>query len=147
MKCLKCNEELKKGTNFCPNCGQKVEKEEDIKKDDGSLYCPKCGQKVDKNIIYCPVCGQKVDGSKINNPNQRSKIGAGLLGIFIGYLGVHNFYLGYTSKGIAQILLTTIGIFACGLGPIISWTWGLVEGILILTGSINLDADGNRLQD
>lgn len=37
---------------------------------------------------------------------QKSKIVAGLLGLFLGTLGVHNFYLGYTGKAVAQLLLT-----------------------------------------
>ena len=67
---------------------------------------------------------------------------AGLLGIFLGCLGVHNFYLGYKSKAIAQLL---ISVLSCGALAIGSAIWGLVEGILILTGSINQDADGNPL--
>lgn len=31
-------------------------------------------------------------------PDQKSKMAAGLLGIFLGGLGIHNFYLGYTGK-------------------------------------------------
>lgn len=74
----------------------------------------------------------------------KSKIAAGLLGIFLGALGVHNFYLGYTGKGVAQLLLT---IFTCGYLGFISWIWGLIEGIMILTGGIATDGQGNRLRD
>ncbi len=71
----------------------------------------------------------------------KSKLTAGLLGIFLGGWGVHRFYLGYTGIGVIQILVT---LFTCGLGSI----WGLIEGILILTGSgITKDAKGNPLQD
>jgi TM2 domain-containing membrane protein YozV len=72
--------------------------------------------------------------------SDKSKIAAGLLGIFLGGLGVHNFYLGYTQKGIIQLVL---GICTCGLSGI----WGLIEGIMILTGSINTDAQGRPLKD
>ena len=48
---------------------------------------------------------------------------AGLLGIFLGGLGIHNFYLGYTGKAIAQIALS----ICFGAGAI----WGLIEGIMI----------------
>lgn len=79
-----------------------------------------------------------------NNPNAKSKIAAGLLGIFLGALGVHNFYLGYTSKAVAQLL---ISLLSCGVLSWISGIWGLIEGILLLTGSITIDADGNPLRD
>ena len=64
---------------------------------------------------------------------------AGLLGIFLGGLGIHNFYLGYTGKAIAQICLN----LCFGIGAI----WGLIEGIMILTGSIDKDAKGIPLKD
>ena len=72
---------------------------------------------------------------------------AGLLGIFLGSLGVHNFYLGFTGKAVAQLLLTLIGGWLFGLGAIAASIWGLVEGIQILTGSIKADAKGVPLAD
>ncbi len=76
------------------------------------------------------------------NNMQKSKIAAGMLGIFLGSLGVHNFYLGYTGKAVAQLLITLI---SCGTLAVVSAIWGLIEGVMILTGSINTDADGNPL--
>jgi TM2 domain-containing membrane protein YozV len=72
---------------------------------------------------------------------RKSKLVAGILGILVGWAGVHRFYLGYTAIGIAQILVTFL---TCGAGYI----WGLIEGILILVGStITTDADGRPLKD
>lgn len=72
----------------------------------------------------------------------KSKMTAGLLGIFLGSIGVHRFYLGYPGIGIAQIVVTFV---TCGLGAF----WGLIEGILILTGSpsFSTDAEGRPLTD
>lgn len=76
-----------------------------------------------------------------NIDNRKSKLVAGILGILVGWAGVHRFYLGYTAIGVAQILVTFI---TCGAGYI----WGLIEGILILVGStITTDADGRPLKD
>ena len=138
MKCSKCGEELNSIAKYCSKCGEKVEKTSTKK------YCSNCGKALDESITFCPGCGQNIN----TNSNQiKSKIAAGLLGIFLGGIGVHNFYLGYTSKAITQLLLTLVGWIACGIGPVIAGVWGLIEGILILTGSINEDANGNRLQD
>jgi len=72
---------------------------------------------------------------------RKSKLVAGLLGILLGGLGVHRFYLGYTAIGVAQILVTFI---TCGVGAI----WGLIEGILIMVGStITTDAEGRTLKE
>jgi TM2 domain-containing membrane protein YozV len=58
---------------------------------------------------------------------------------------VHRFYLGYNPIGIAQLLLGLLGIVTCGLTTLASAIWGLVEGIMILTGNINRDAAGRPL--
>ena len=55
------------------------------------------------------------------------KIPAGILGILLGGLGIHKFYLGYTKEGIIQLILGLL----CGIGAII----GLIEGIIYLTKS------------
>jgi len=81
------------------------------------------------------------------NPMAKSKMAAGLLGIFLGGLGIHRFYLGYTGIAVAQLVLGLSGIFTCGITSIASAIWGLVEGIMIMTGSINKDAQGQPLRD
>ncbi len=73
----------------------------------------------------------------------KSKMAAGLLGIFLGTLGVHNFYLGNTGRAIAQLL---ISVLSCGFLTPVTYVWGLIEGIMILSGSISTDANGNPLE-
>ena len=69
----------------------------------------------------------------------KSKMTAGLLGIFLGAYGVGRFYKGDVGLGVTQLIVT---IVTCGIGAI----WGLIDGILILTaqpGSPNsLDSNG-----
>ncbi|MDF7665562.1 TM2 domain-containing protein [Bifidobacterium sp. ESL0745] len=81
----------------------------------------------------------------------RNKIAAGFLGIFLGCLGVHNFYLGFYGKAVAQLLLTLLGWPFLGLGPIASFIWGLIEGVLILSSNYgspwHRDAKGVELRE
>lgn len=83
--------------------------------------------------------------------SSKSKLAAGLLGIFLGGLGVHNFYLGNTGKAVAQLLLTLVGWILLGLGPIAAAIWGFVEGIIILCSKPgspwHKDANGYELSD
>lgn len=74
------------------------------------------------------------------HPEAKSKMVAGLLGILLGGFGAHRFYLGYNQIGVIQLVVT---FFTCGLGAV----WGLIEGILILTGSeqFRTDATGRPL--
>jgi hypothetical protein len=55
----------------------------------------------------------------------KSQLVALLLALFVGVLGIHRFYLGYTGIGIVQLL--TFG----GLG-----IWALIDLILIITGDL-----------
>lgn len=113
-------------------------------------FCTHCGNELEGNKKFCPNCGASIESNNskstttVSNSTTKSKIAAGLLGIFLGSLGIHNFYLGYTGKAVGQLLIT---ILSCGILSIISGIWGLIEGIMILTGSINTDAAGNPLQD
>jgi TM2 domain-containing membrane protein YozV len=123
-----------------------------------SAVCPSCG--VPTGVIPpaqqyqqygMPPQGQLPPGQQygmqpyraqpmVYDPNAKSKMAAGLLGIFLGGWGVHRFYLGHVGIGIAQIAVT---ICTCGVGAI----WGLIEGIMVLTGNINTDAEGRPLRD
>ena len=111
-----------------------------------SKFCTNCGNELNANIKFCTNCGQEINNESSNlvkgTNRLKSKICAGLLGIFLGSFGVHNFYLGYNGKAVAQLLITLLSF---GVLSFVSSVWGLVEGILILTGSINIDAEGNPL--
>lgn len=62
------------------------------------------------------------------------KLIAGLLGILLGSLGIHKFYLGYQTEGIIMLVVTIVaGGFTCGAGAGIMGIVGLIEGILYLT--------------
>ena len=109
-------------------------------------FCSNCGKELNENQDVCLNCGVSIkrNNQLNNNPNAKAKIAAGLLGIFLGTFGVHNFYLGYTGKAVAQLLIT---ILSCFTLSVVSAIWGLIEGIMILTGSITTDANGNQLVD
>ena len=75
-------------------------------------YCSNCGKEVKEGADICLNCGKMINGQTRDNvnkdPNAKSKIVGGILGILLGCFGVHNFYLGYTSKAIAQLLITLL---------------------------------------
>lgn len=77
---------------------------------------------------------------------QKSWVAALLLCFFFGTLGVHNFYLGYTGKGVAQLALTIIGwitaLIIIGFGFLaLVGIWVLVDLVLILTRAGNMGHD------
>ena len=120
---------------FCSSCGSSLSTD--------TKFCPSCGAPVGQGNTEVPTSAAPQMNSNVNNSyvaGGKSKMVAGLLGIFLGAWGIHNFYLGYSGKAILQIVLT---IVTCGIAGI----WGFIEGILILCGNINTDADGNALVD
>ncbi len=129
---------------FCKNCANQL--------DDAAVVCVRCGAPRGQGVAFCQNCAAPTSpgaavctncGAPLLQPiqgEQKSKITAGLLGIFIGSFGVHNFYLGFTNRAVLQIVLTVVTCGAAGL-------WGFIEGIMILTGSINKDANGVLLKD
>lgn len=137
---------------FCKNCGNQIDENAAIcvkcgfQKGTGSQFCGNCGQPVTPGASVCMSCGYSLTTGPANvDPNtQKSKMVAGLLGIFLGAFGVHNFYLGFTGKAIAQLLITLVSCFTL---CIVSEIWGLIEGIMILTGKNNKDGKGIPLKD
>jgi TM2 domain-containing membrane protein YozV len=71
---------------------------------------------------------------RIPEDTANKKMVAGLLGILLGSLAIHKFYLGFTGTAVIQLL---VSIFTCGLG---GWI-GIIEGIIYLTKS---DEDFHR---
>lgn len=82
----------------------------------------------------------------VSAPARKSKIAAGLLALFLGSLGVHNFYLGYNGRAVAQLLMTLVGWIL--VFPVVAAAiWAFIEGILLLCGSITVDGNGHPLGD
>ncbi len=75
---------------------------------------------------------------------QKSRVAAGILGILLGAYGVHSFYLGNATRGLVQLL---VSFLTCGIGAIPMMIWGVVDGVKILDGRINTDANGVFLKD
>ena len=129
MYCRNCGKTVDEKAAICVACGYKI--------GEGNKFCHNCGNEVNENAEVCLKCGYSLKKKEEKIVGKKSKLTAGLLGIFLGAFGVHNFYLGFTGKAIAQIFLS----ICFGIGAI----WGLIEGILIICGKIDKDAQGNYL--
>ena len=126
--------------------------------------CPFCAQKINIRAKKCPFCREAIDpvlimlekqqntqGREINitldsgsgrptahaPKNRTSYI---LLGIFLGALGIHNFYAGYQGRGLAQLLIT-IFLGWTILFLLITSLWAVIE-VCVITK----DADGINFQ-
>lgn len=96
-----------------------------------------------EQILSQPIeCAQSAQAQDTASAGEKSKLVAGLLAIFLGTLGIHKFYLGYTQAGVIMLLVSILGAFLFGLGPLVMGVIALIEGIMYLTKS---DADFERI--
>ena len=105
--CLKCGVNAGVGNNFCQNCGNPIA----------------------PNAAVCLNCGVAITQPKGSaNPgylNGKDKITMAILCFFFGGIGIHNFIMGETKKGIFKIAMS----FCFGIGAILA----LIDFIKILT--------------
>ena len=144
MYCKNCGNEMDDLAVVCIHCG--------VAAGNGVRFCHNCGKELREEAVFCLNCGVGVKhtdpakaasgASAPANPNAKSRLAAGLLGIFIGALGIHNFYLGYNGRAIAQLLMT---VLSCGILSIVSSVWALCEGIFYLIQKEGYTTDANGI--
>lgn len=100
-----------------------------------TMKCYQCNNEVPAGYPQCPFCGapqQQMGGQGINvnvyqaapNYPPKSRMTYILLALFLGGFGIHNFYAGYSGKGIAQLLISCL---TCGVGAIAVFIWVIIE--------------------
>ena len=139
MYCRNCGKQLVDQAVVCTGCGSKPRA--------GTRFCWQCGAETPAGVpqAVCTKCGVSLTdpiSSALNSLQSGgpSKVVAGLLNLLpLAGLpgGIGRLYLGYTAIGVTQLLLTY-----CCLGGI----WSVIDGIMILTGSVTTDARGRPLQ-
>ena len=122
------------------------------------MFCRNCAQELPDHAVACMTCGAPTGvPSPYGAPQQqqfqqqqfqqqaqpmksdKSRVAYILLGLFIGTLGIHNFYAGYNGRGIAQLLVTLLLGWWTGLIFFV-WIWNLVEII-----AVSKDAQGLQM--
>lgn len=143
MFCTNCGNELNDKAAVCTKCGLAVGLEK--------KFCAACGTEIkDSRQVICLNCGIPLAASvkgKISDgaPHPpRSRTAYILFGVFLGAYGVHNFYAGYTSKAVKQLIVGIVGFvlsfFVIGI-PVLAFAWGWAIYDIINTTT---DADGNE---
>ncbi len=124
MFCRNCGKELIGNPDMCMSCGAKPLS--------GTSFCKACGGTTNPLSEICVKCGARI--SKVeNNVSPKSRLAITLLSFFLGFLGIHRFYLGRIVSGIFMIL--TLG----GLG-----VWELVDFIIAVSGNFK-DKNGLKV--
>ena len=123
MFCRNCGGAMNDNQAICLKCG--------VKTGDGNAFCSNCGNSVDPNAEVCLSCGvaiKKAGGAYLNG---NDKIVMALISFFLGGIGIHNFMMGETKKGVAKIVLS----LCVGIG----WIFALIDFVKILTDKYVVD--------
>lgn len=123
MYCKNCGEQMNDNQAICIKCG--------VKTGDGKRFCANCGAGMDENAAICMACGVAV--KKAGDYAGHDKIVIALICFFLGGLGIHNFMMGETKKGIVKIVTSLI----CGIGGILA----LIDFIKILMDKYEINPD------
>ena len=79
-----------------------------------------------------PNIDEELSNAEIDELKSR-RTSIGILGIILGFLGVHKFMLGYKREGFILLAVSIIGgIITCGIAIIATDIIGIIEGIMIL---------------
>ena len=133
MYCKTCGVYIEDSAAVCVHCGSE--------KGQGTAYCAYCGGAVRPGAPSCLHCGRSLGVAA--DPKAKSRTAAGLLAIFLGAFGAHNFYLGHTGKAMAQLLITLLSL---GTLAVFSAIWGIAEGLHLFAASHPVDADDRLLR-
>lgn len=129
MYCRNCGGEMNDNQAICLKCG--------VAKDMGNSYCPNCGKGVAANSAVCLGCGVALQSEKEKQNASylggNDKVTMALICFFLGGIGVHNFMMGESKKGIMKIA----GLFLCGIGGILA----LIDFVKILMGTYVVDPE------
>lgn len=128
MYCKNCGAEVNENAAACLSCGANPK--------NGKKFCANCGSQLNENQVVCLSCGAKVSGSAGDQDfGNYSKVTIALICFFLGSIGIHNFMLGETKKGIVKIVAT---IITCGaIGGILA----LIDFIRILTDNYEVNPE------
>lgn len=94
------------------------------------VFCRGCGKQLHVSATMCPDCGAPQLAQGVAT---RKILPTFLLCWFLGWLGVHRFYVGKVGTGILFVL--TLGGFGI---------WYLVDFVTIIVGAFT-DKDGHKL--
>lgn len=127
MFCKNCGENMNDNQAICLKCG--------VKTGEGSSYCANCGQAVAEGADVCLNCGVAIKKSGVSGDylNGKDKVTMALICFFLGGLGIHNFMMGETKKGVLKIVLS----LCVGLGGILA----LIDFIKILMDKYEVDPE------
>ncbi len=125
MYCKNCGVEMDDKQAICVTCGYKT--------GDGNKYCSNCGKEITPEADVCLNCGCSTKKASDNYLAGQDKITMILVCLFLGGIGIHNFMMGESKKGVFKIIMS----LCCGIGGILA----LIDLIKIAMGSYVVDPE------
>ena len=123
----------------CPGCGKMVEVMREWV--DRDTVCPHCRESFTVPDGLCRKAGlaaweraekalEKMAPPRYSAHDSKGSLAFILLGVCFGMLGLHDFYAGYTGRGIAKL---AISLFTLGMAAPLMQIWAIIELFTIKT--------------
>ena len=98
------------------------------------MFCNKCGKEIADSSAFCQFCGNQVNAPVTNQviaeKEPKSQFIAILLCLFLGMIGIHDFYMDRYNAGICKILILLL-LGWLGIGFFIVGIWVLLDILII----------------
>ena len=144
MFCQNCGKDLGISAEICFKCGEKPPA--------GNRYCHVCGTKTDPLAEVCVRCGNKLPKPGALEISPKSRLAVALLAIFLGFFGVHRFYLDKSASAVIMLVLgiagwCTMWLLGAGLLFLIAvYLWALVDCVITVSGRMQ-DGAGRAVKN
>ena len=129
MKCEYCDNPVPSGATRCPSCGAIVPAERDMPICAKTQICTDATTS-ESISVKSDINSNRSWGDSYLYVSRKNHVAYVLLAIFLGEIGVHNFYVGRIGRGIAQLLITIISF---GMLFWVSWLWAIIEACSVST--------------
>jgi len=122
---------------FCNNCGKNINTRND---------CPFCGY--GRPAEYTFICtSKKRDFAQKIPTDAPSRLIAGILQFFAGFIGLGRFYMHSYKIAALQLAVTAVtfvlNLYVSNIFLLCGFLWGIIDGILILSGKVEFDGKNN----
>ncbi len=138
IKCSECGADVSDKAASCPKCGNPIANK------NGTSQAQANEDRQDQFFSRIERIERERHERELNKSN-KSRLAYVLLGLCLGWLGIHNFYIGRAGQGVAQLVVLVLSCIPSSI--VIGFVGFPILAIWILVNicSIDTDADGRPL--
>jgi TM2 domain-containing membrane protein YozV len=149
--CHSCGNETKPEAEFCVKCGAKLAKPTAQETPEAPAEPKEVPEETAAAAGVGEVLEQVAPVQGVGEVSQKSRLASTLLALFLGWLGIHRFYLGKTGTAVIMLVLGALGLatvwFGIGIVFLVAvWVWQLIDFVFAVAGLMK-DKEGKPIKN